>query len=118
MNTKSVRAMKIFKVLPAKPTVPGQAIELQSAKAGDRLQAIVLQLMDEGKVLMELGGMKVEARLDFQVSQGQKLDLVVVKNGFPLWLRKMAGGKVNRTFGSSAGSARESLAEKVQLKLA
>ena len=60
---------------------------LPPLQPGDRLIGRVLQLEDDGRVLIDLGRFRALAQTAFDVQPGQILKLKVIKSGWPLHLQ-------------------------------
>ncbi len=83
----------IFQALPVPPGPGGRGPDLSLLMPGDRVRGQVLDVSADGLALIELGAWKVRAKVGFQVSRGQHLELVVVKSGYPLWLKALAANR-------------------------
>ncbi len=80
-----IKAVSVSQELRA----PGDA--WKDLTPGDRLNAKVIRVESEGRVLVDLGRSKLLAQISFPVNPGQLLDLQVVETGRVLHLRALSG---------------------------
>jgi hypothetical protein len=76
----------IIKAIAA-PQEGRKSIEGLHLAPGDQLYGRVLQLENDGRVLIDLGGFRAMAQTSIPVKKGQVLQLEVIKTGVPLHLR-------------------------------
>ncbi len=84
---------EMFKALQISAGGKNRGLDWYSIMPGDRVTGRVLEVSPDGQAIIGLGKLKVRARVDFKVQQGQLLKLVVVKAGQPLWLKTISGDR-------------------------
>jgi hypothetical protein len=85
-------AMDITAIIKAvlAPHKEGTGSSMIALKPGDQLTGRVLKIASDGRVLLDLGGKRAFAQIDFPVKTGQNLQLQVVDSGALLHLRAIS----------------------------